>query len=259
MSSQTETSAHLPPLPPEGRWWGTPLRENRWQVELAQLLVEPVFRGNGLSRGDGRAVVLMPGLGGGDLTLLVLANWLQRLGYRPQVCGFVANTGCSETAMEQVERQLELLHLWDGRRVALVGHSRGGLYARALACRRPELVSHAIALGAGLRHMLAVSYPTLVFVDRVRRRLLGTGRARSPRCMTAECDCAFTQDMFRPFPQERVHLTSIYSKGDGVVRWQAAVVPYGECIEVTGSHTGLIFNREAYRAIATALAKPELP
>jgi hypothetical protein len=65
--------------------------------------------------------------------------------------------------------------------------------------------------------------------------------------------------MFRPFPQERVHLTSIYSKGDGVVRWQAAVVPYDECIEVTGSHTGLIFNREAYRAIATALAKPELP
>ena len=161
--------------------------------------------------------------------------------------------------MERVERQLELLHQRDGRRVALIGHSRGGLYTRALACRRPELVSHAIALGAGLRQMLAISYPTLVFVDRVRRRLLSTGRARSPRCMTAECDCAFTRDMVRPFPQERVRLTSIYSKGDGVVRWQAAVVPYGECIEVTGSHVGLIFNREAYRAIATALAQPELP
>jgi len=43
------------------------------------------------------------------------------------------------------------------------------------------------------------------------------------------------------------------------VRWQASVVPYGECIEVTGSHVGLIFNRKAYRAIATALANPELP
>jgi pimeloyl-ACP methyl ester carboxylesterase len=218
-----------------------------------------VFRGVGLPRGDGRAVMLMPGLGGGDLTLLVMAVWLHRLGYRPRLCGFVANVNCSETAMERVERQLELLYERDGRRVALIGHSRGGLYSRALACRRPELVSHGIALGAGLRQMLAISYPTLVLVDRVRRRLLTTGRARSPRCMTAECDCAFTRDMARPFPQERVRLASIYSKGDGVVRWQASIVPYGECIEVAGSHVGLIFNRTAYAAIATALAQAELP
>jgi hypothetical protein len=56
-----------------------------------------------------------------------------------------------------------------------------------------------------------------------------------------------------------VRLTSIYSKGDGVVRWQAALVPYATCVEVTGSHVGLIFNRKTYRAIATALADPELP
>jgi hypothetical protein len=30
-------------------------------------------------------------------------------------------------------------------------------------------------------------------------------------------------------------------------------------VEVTGSHVGLIFNRKTYRAIATALADPELP
>jgi hypothetical protein len=53
-------------------------------------------------------------------------------------------------------------------------------------------------------------------------------------------------------------LTSIYTKGDGVVLWRGCVVPYGDCVEVTGSHTGLVFNRKAYRAIAGALAKPEL-
>ena len=42
------------------------MRETRWQLELAQLLGDPVFRGVGLPRGDGRAVMLMPGLGGGD-------------------------------------------------------------------------------------------------------------------------------------------------------------------------------------------------
>ncbi len=48
--------------------------------------------------------------------------------------------------------------------------------------------------------------------------------------------------------------TSIYSKRDGVVRWQACVVPYARCVEVRGSHIGLAFNRYAYREIAWTLA-----
>jgi hypothetical protein len=89
--------------------------------------------------------------------------------------------------------------------------------------------------------------------------VLRSGRARSPHCFTAACDCAFARDFAGAFPADRVRLTSIYSRGDGVVRWQAALVPYGDCVEVTGSHVGLIFNRKSYRAIAAALAQPELP
>ncbi len=43
-----------------------------------------------------------------------------------------------------------------------------------------------------------------------------------------------------------------------MVRWQAQLVLYAECVEVTGSHVGLVFNRKSYRAIAQALAAPEL-
>ena len=75
--------------------------------------------------------------------------------------------------------------------------------------------------------------------------------------LTEGCDCAFARDFSEPFPTDRVRLTSIYSKGDGVVRWQAALAPDAECVEVTGSHVGLIFNRKSYRAIAAALAAPE--
>jgi len=107
--------------------------------------------------------------------------------------------------------------------------------------------------------MLATSYPTQLAADAARRVTLRTGRARSSRCLTEACDCAFAADFLAPFPEDRVRLTSIYSKGDGVVRWQAALVPYADCVEVTGSHVGLIFNRKTYRAIATALAEPELP
>ena len=66
----------LPALPVE-RWWGDHLRETRWQLELYRLLVDPVLRGQGVARGVGRPVILMPGFGGGDQTLLVLAAWLR--------------------------------------------------------------------------------------------------------------------------------------------------------------------------------------
>ena len=247
----------LPPIPAE-RWWGEHLRETRWQLELARLLVDPVFRGAGVPRGDGREVILMPGFGGGDQTLVVLAAWLRRIGYRPRLCGFVANLGCSDRAADRVEARLERLRQGSGRRVALIGHSRGGHYVRALACRRPELVSHAVSLGAGLREMLAISAPTRAAAGAARWVALRSGCARSPRCLTEGCDCRFARGFAAPFPDDRVRLTSVYSKEDGVVRWQAALVPYGDCVEVTGSHVGLVFNRQSYRAIASALATPEL-
>jgi triacylglycerol lipase len=260
MSSPTEgeeaIERDLPPLPTD-RWWGDHLREVRWQLELGRLLVDPVFRGGGVPRGDGRPVILMPGLGGGDQTLLVLAAWLRRIGYRPQLCGFVANVSCSDRALERVERRLEAVHARHERRVALIGHSRGGHYARALGHRRPELVSHAISIGAGLRQMLATSYPTQAAARGIRVVLRQTGHAGSSRCLTETCDCGFGRDFAAPFPTDRVRLTSIYSKEDGVVRWQSALIQDAHCVEVTGSHVGLIFNRKTYRAIASTLAVPE--
>jgi len=248
----------LPPLP-EARWWGGHLSETRWALERSRLLVDPVLRGTDVPRGDGRPVILLPGFGGGDQTLVVLAAWLRRIGYRPALCGFVVNLGCSDRALDRVDRRLEELHHRHGRRVALIGHSRGGHYVRALAHRRPELVSHAVSIGAGLREMLSTSYPTQLAAGAARSVTLRSGRARSPHCLTQECDCAFARDFSGAFPTDRVRLTSIYSREDGVVHWESALVPYGSCVEVTGSHVGMIFNRKTYRAIAASLAAPEIP
>ncbi len=248
----------LPEVPSE-RWYGEHLRETRWTLELVRLLRDPVFRGVDVPRGDGRAVLLMPGFGGGDQTLLVLADWLRRIGYQPRLCGFVLNAGCSDRACDRIEARLERVHAGHGRRIALIGHSRGGHYARALSHRRPDLVSHAISAGTGLREMLAASVPTRAAARGAREVVLHTRRARSPRCLTEACDCRFGTDFTADFPADRVRMTSIYTRGDGVVRWQSALVPYADCVEVSGSHVGLVFNREAYRAIAAALAQPELP
>jgi hypothetical protein len=47
-------------------------------------------------------------------------------------------------------------------------------------------------------------------------------------------------------------------RGDGVAYWPCSIVAGPDCIEVTGSHVPLIFNRDAYRAIVTALTRPVL-
>jgi pimeloyl-ACP methyl ester carboxylesterase len=254
MSTPTsETRAESP------AWWGRPLAETRWLLELARLLGDPVYRPlAGLPRGDGRPVVLLPGFLAGDRTLSVMAGWLRRLGYAPAACGFVANVDCSDRALERVERRIDALHRDHGRRVAVVGHSRGGHFARAIGARAPDRVSHAVSLGADLRGLVGVSVPTLAAVAAVRRGLELTGRMRAERCFTHECTCAFARDYGRSFPSDRVRLTSIYSKQDGIVLWEGSVVPEADCVEVTGSHVGLAFNRKAYRAIADALARPEL-
>ena len=122
--------------PVRERWMGRPLAETRGWLELGRILADPVLYGVGVQRGDGRPVVLMPGFLAGDQTLMIIAAWLQRIGYRPQLCGFVTNAGCSDRTLDRLEQRVEGLWRSYGRRVALIGHSRGGHFARALAARR---------------------------------------------------------------------------------------------------------------------------
>jgi pimeloyl-ACP methyl ester carboxylesterase len=240
----------------EPRWWGNHIREIRWQLDAARLLAHPVLRGQGIPRGDGRSVVLLPGFLAGDYTLATMAIWLRRIGYRPRRVGFLANVDCSERALVAVEARAERLVEDEGRRVAVVGHSRGAHQARALAARRPELVSHVVALGGGLTRQMAISAPTQAAVALVRTwHRHTTDRTERRGCLTEECGCSFTRDFSAAFP-ESVRLTSIYSKRDGVVRWQSCVVPYADNVEVPGTHVGLAFNADVYTAIGRALAAP---
>lgn len=244
--------------PVQGGWMGRPLAETRWVFEAARLLADPVAYGRGVPHGDGRAVLVLPGFLAGDESLLALRGWLRVIGYRPYVCGFRFNVDCSDRALELCEFHAARAFTDTGRRVALIGHSRGGHFARALAARRPDLVSHAVSLGSDLQGMFGISAPTRAAVGLARRAATLSRRARTPTCFRSRCTCGFVQDFNRPFPVDRVRLTSVYSRGDGVVRWQRMLVDEARNVEVTGSHVGLMANRRAYRAIAAALAAPEL-
>jgi triacylglycerol lipase len=242
-----------PDAPP--RWWGNHLGELRWQLELGRLLVDPVFHGTGLERGDGAPVITVPGFLAGDSSLWVMRSWLSRLGYVPYGSGIVANVDCSNRAVDELEHRLDRIAERSGRKVALIGHSRGAHFAKALAARRPELVCSVVSVGAGLDTPFDISFPTQAAVALVRSVHAQTSdRIARNGCFTAACRCPFTRDYTAPFPAE-VPLTSIYSKGDGVVRWRACVVPYARCVEVSGSHVGLAFNRKVYRVLADTLAR----
>ena len=245
--------------PVRDRWWGRPLAETRWCFELGRLLADPVWHGIGVPHGDGRPV---------DLDARAFWPAIRPSESLRRGCGGSA-TGPASRALSPTPIALTARLTASsarstssgrayGRRVALIGHSRGGHFARALAARRPDRVSHAISIGADLQGMFGASTPTLFAVNVARRAVHAGGRARRDTCLSAHCGCPFSHDYARPFPFERVRLTSVYSKGDGVVHWQCQVIPHADCVEVTGSHVGLIFNRKVYRAVGSALALPEL-
>jgi triacylglycerol lipase len=248
--------ASLAALPAAVAWRGAHMREMRWQGELARLLADPVWRGRGVPHGDGSPVLLIPGFLAGDSSLAVMASWLRRLGYRPRRAGIAFNVRCADIAVDRLERTLHHLHLSTGQQVAIVGHSRGGHFGKALASRCPSEVSKVISMGAGLDDPFDISRTTKAAVESVRRSIVRRDPERAALgCFTTSCVCRYARDFEAPFPKD-VPLTSLYSKGDGVVRWQACVVPYARCVEVRSSHIGMAFNRHAYREVARALARP---
>jgi pimeloyl-ACP methyl ester carboxylesterase len=236
---------HLPPL------W----RESRVGFEAAQLLRSPVWRGDGVVPGGGRPVLLVPGFMAGDGSLATMTRWLRAHGYRTRSAGIRANVGCSEQACARIEQRLEALAARTGDKVAIVGQSRGGVLARVVAARRPDLVSGIVTLGAPSMGMLRVHPIVLLQIGALGT--LGTGGVPglfSMRCLRGPCCEPFRDDLAADFPGG-VRYVALYSKSDGIVDWRACLDPAAdELVEVAASHCGMGVNRAAYEQLARALA-----
>jgi triacylglycerol lipase len=239
------TVPHFPPL------W----RESRLGLEAAQLFRSPVWRGIGVPPGEGRPVLLVPGCMAGDRTLGTMAKWLRANGYWTRRAGIRANVGCSQDACERIEERLEALAARTGRRVAIVGQSRGGVLARVVAARRPDLVSGIVTLGAPTVGMLRVHPLVLVQVGLISA--LGTGRVPGllrMSCLRGACCEPFRADLEARFPVG-VRYVCVYSRSDGIVDWRACVDGAAdELVEIDASHCGMAVNRGAYEQLARALA-----
>ena len=228
-------------------------RESRIGLELAGLLRSPVWRGEGVAPGNGQPVMLISGFMANDESLGVMARWLKATGHRPCRAGISWNVDCSGRSVERLERRLECLAEASGQRVAIVGQSRGGSFARVLAVRRPDLVSGIVTLGSPLTKPLDV-HP-LVRAAIYAMGVVGTVGAPNlmrHSCLWGNCCTSFWEDAERDFPQG-LGFVSIYSRTDGIVKWRACLDEAAELVEVRSSHVGMAVNPEVYRAVAQTL------
>jgi len=201
----------------------------------------------------GDPVLLVPGFLAGDGTLALMSKSLRRQGFRTYRSDIRANVGCTLAAAAQLEERLEEISQRRGSRVRIVGHSLGGMLARGVAARRPDLVSGIVTMGSpmlapGAHHVsLARSVDLLVRLNRAGMRGL-----MAEDCVAGNC-ARESFDQARAELPEDVTFTAIYSKRDGIVDWRACVDPVALPVEVRSSHVGMALDPAVIEAVIAAL------
>ncbi len=212
-----------------------------------------VFVGPAPRDRSGAPVLLIPGFLAGDSSLGPLARGLREEGFRTYRSRILANVGCTRSALGLLEQRLEVVAERRGAPVHIVGHSLGGLLARGLAVRRPDLVAGIVTLGSpllapGAHHVsLTASLEVLVRLSRV-----GIPGLMSQDCVAGWCAQESFEESRLPLGEE-VGFTSIYSRRDGVVDWRACLDPHARAIEVSSSHTGMALDPRVRDHVVEAL------
>jgi triacylglycerol lipase len=224
-------------------------------MEIAALLRDPIYRGEGVADAQGQPVLLIPGFLAGDDSLGLMTRWLRKTGHHTRKAGIRSNIDCSEASVNRLEERVEVMAECHDQKVAIVGQSRGGNLAKVIAVRRPDLVSGIVALGSPQLNPLAV-HP-LVAVPVLAVGALGTLGAPGlfrHSCRNGHCCQPFWDDLHTDFPRG-VGYVSIFSRSDGIVDWRACLDPAAEHVEIQASHCGMAVSGQAYRATAEALER----
>jgi pimeloyl-ACP methyl ester carboxylesterase len=197
-----------------------------------------------IGRGDRHPVLVLPGFMGDDASTIALRFFIRSWGYWSHGWGLGQNLGPTPEVLQGIDDRLEALHNRHGRPVSLVGWSLGGLYARHLARTHPDHVRQVITLGSPLQMREGDRAAPSQLTDLLKSRF--------------DPEFSGKEDYLRgtlPVPS-----TTIYSRTDGVVRWQVCLDvadDLHENVEVSGSHVGLGFNPAALYAVGDRLAQPE--
>jgi pimeloyl-ACP methyl ester carboxylesterase len=219
------------------------------------------------TKGD-HPVTVIPGFGANDASMWPLRHFLNKQGYAAEGWGLGLNLGgrgqidslhaLSENwevdrdhphngegevpyLVDQMRVRVEARAEKLGRAISLVGWSLGGYIAREVARDLPEQVDCVITMGS----------PVVGGPKYTRTAKLFEKRNFDLDWLESETVRRFDKPITQP-------ITAIYSKGDGVVAWQAAQDPYSENvthIEVACSHMALGVNAKVMTHVLAALEK----
>ncbi|KQW46005.1 hypothetical protein ASC77_19060 [Nocardioides sp. Root1257] len=243
---------------------GAVLRESSAVVEIGRFALRAAgdrrtrrdtpYAQRGVSR-LGDPVLLVPGFLAGDGTLALMSRSLRAQGFRTYRSHIHANIGCTLNAAAQLEARLESISIRRGTRVQLVGHSLGGMLARGVAVRRPDLVSNVVTLGSpmlapGAHHRsLSASVEMLVRLSKA-----GVPGLMAEDCVAGACARQSFEECRAPMPAG-IGFTSVYSRRDGIVDWRACIDPVAREVEVTASHLGMAFDPRVIDIVGDSLLR----
>ncbi len=195
--------------------------------------------------GDGHPVTFLPGLASDGNVVAPLRSHCQRLGCAATDWGRGWNTGPRgdvDRWLHALADAVQALLADSAHAPTLIGWSLGGIDARELAKLGRLQVRQVITIGAPFN-----GTPEQTHVGWVYRLLSGEKAQLSP---------ALRRPLATAPP---VPTTSIYSRTDGVVAWQAcrhgAPGRQVQDVEVQGSHLGMGWNPRVLRVVADRLAQ----
>lgn len=194
--------------------------------------------------GNGQPVMIVPGFLGGETTMSRLTDKLGAHGYTAYGWGQGVNTGISEDVVLGMGTRLnEIAQKHPGQKIALVGFSLGGVYARELARQFPDKVSQVITLGAPFSMTDKKGE-----LDPIMRRAYNAFNPPLSDEQESEGDTR------SPLP---VPTTSIVGMQDRMVNWRASLnyaAPNTENIPVSAGHLSLTRDARITEIILHRLA-----
>lgn len=195
--------------------------------------------------GDGRPVLLVPGFFNNSSITWLMRKFLTRIGYKTYDWGLGFNTGDIKDLQPLSERFQEI-YRETGQKVTLIGFSLGGVYAREVAKKHPEMTAGLFTMGSPFRGLDKPNNASFLF------KLL------NPKGDETKELKDFMEAAKTPAP---VPTVAMYSKTDGVVPWEACMESpeddLHENVEIKSSHFGFVMNKEVFRTIANRI--PEQP
>jgi len=188
-----------------------------------------------------KTVLIIPGFGGGDLSVFPLKKFLQTQNHHAYSWGLGINHSQIEKFIDPLLCRIKHLTDKHGEPISLIGWSLGGIFARELARHQSEYIASVVTMGSPV-----IVGPRITALKKLSG-LFGWDIEQ------------IELDMIKRFdtPIERP-ITAIYSKLDGIVSWQACIDHWSPDVqhhEVSSSHMGMGFSKEVYQIISHSIAQ----